>query len=133
MGIQKTDFSKDKTSREEVQVSIWKKWINDRGPILIRLTMDENWNECQGSLDRFKSHNHGKKHAALLVGFDDNGFIIRNSWGTEWGDFGYADASNEYVLNAIDEAFGMVLKSNEVGDNGIGDKPPSSWLDWLFN
>lgn len=28
--------------------------------------------------------------AVLLTGYDDKGFIIRNSWGTEWNDDGYS-------------------------------------------
>ena len=29
-------------------------------------------------------------HAVAIVGWDKNGFIIRNSWGTEWGCNGYS-------------------------------------------
>ena len=29
-------------------------------------------------------------HAVLIVGYNQDGFIIRNSWGTKWGDHGYA-------------------------------------------
>jgi hypothetical protein len=28
--------------------------------------------------------------AMLIVGYDDKGFIVRNSWGTEWGKQGYS-------------------------------------------
>lgn len=28
-------------------------------------------------------------HAMTVVGYDKNGFIIRNSWGDDWGDGGY--------------------------------------------
>ena len=28
-------------------------------------------------------------HAMTIVGYDDKGFIIRNSWGEDWGDNGY--------------------------------------------
>jgi len=29
-------------------------------------------------------------HAVAIVGWDKNGFIIRNSWGTDWGRNGYS-------------------------------------------
>ncbi len=43
---------------------------------------------------------HGR-HALLLVGYDDAArhFVIRNSWGADWGDHGYGYLPYEWVLN----------------------------------
>lgn len=40
-------------------------------------------------------------HAILLVGYDDSSanFILRNSWGTSWGDKGYGYMPYQYVTN----------------------------------
>lgn len=40
-------------------------------------------------------------HAIAAVGFDDKKqhFIIRNSWGTDWGDKGYFYMPYEFILN----------------------------------
>jgi C1A family cysteine protease len=40
-------------------------------------------------------------HAVAVVGFDDkkNYFIVRNSWGTEWGDEGYFYIPYDFILN----------------------------------
>jgi C1A family cysteine protease len=35
-----------------------------------------------------KQHKGG--HAVTIVGYNKDGFIIRNSWGTKWGDEGYS-------------------------------------------
>ena len=36
-------------------------------------------------------------HAVAIVGYDDNGFLIKNSWGTaDWGDKGYGWVSFDY-------------------------------------
>lgn len=35
-------------------------------------------------------------HAVTIVGYDERGFIIKNSWGTEWGDGGYARIAFDY-------------------------------------
>jgi hypothetical protein len=35
-------------------------------------------------------------HALLLVGYDEHGFIFKNSWGTDWGDQGYAYMSYDF-------------------------------------
>ncbi len=40
------------------------------------------WNKYQG--DRLQGY-----HAIAIVGYDEEGFIIRNSWGTSFGDKGY--------------------------------------------
>ena len=40
-------------------------------------------------------------HMALLVGYDHTHFFIRNSWGDEWGDYGYSyigfDEINQFL------------------------------------
>merc|ERR1719203_41930 len=43
-------------------------------------------------------------HTMLLVGYSDRQevFIVRNSWGTEWGDEGYGYVPYDYIAN---EAF----------------------------
>jgi hypothetical protein len=43
---------------------------------------------------------HGR-HALLLVGYDDRRrmFVVRNSWGADWGDRGYCYMPYDYVLN----------------------------------
>jgi hypothetical protein len=35
-------------------------------------------------------------HAVTIVGYNQDGFIIKNSWGTGWGDKGYAVISYDY-------------------------------------
>jgi C1A family cysteine protease len=46
-----------------------------------------------------------------VVGFTAAGrFIIRNSWGTAWGDKGFAYASPEYIAAGFfDESYGVTL------------------------
>lgn len=41
-------------------------------------------------------------HALVLVGYDDRiqSFIVRNSWGSEWGENGYFYIPYSYVMNA---------------------------------
>jgi C1A family cysteine protease len=42
-------------------------------------------------------------HAMVAVGYDDTiqQFIVRNSWGTEWGISGYGKIPYEYLINPL--------------------------------
>ena len=42
-----------------------------------------------------------------LVGYTPDRFIVRNSWGTGWGDRGFAYASLPYAQEAFTEAYGI--------------------------
>ncbi|MEZ6018053.1 MAG: C1 family peptidase [Planctomycetota bacterium] len=35
-------------------------------------------------------------HAVLIVGFNERGFLIKNSWGTDWADGGYCTVAYDY-------------------------------------
>ncbi len=50
---------------------------------------------------------HGR-HAMLIVGYTGNFFILKNSWGTDWGDKGYCYVPKN-VLAASDPEFVAVL------------------------
>lgn len=42
-------------------------------------------------------------HAFALVGFNSKGFVVQNSWGTEWGGGGFAVLSyGDWLANAMD-------------------------------
>jgi C1A family cysteine protease len=71
-------------------------------------------------------------HAVLVVGYDDakviqntnpggpkttGALLIRNSWGTGWGDNGYGWLPYDYVLHEIADDFWSLLKSEWI-DSG---------------
>lgn len=53
------------------------------------------WNEKIG--DRLNGY-----HAISIIGYDEEGFFIRNSWGTEFGDEGYTHIKNEDLSKLIE-------------------------------
>ena len=88
----------------------WKKWIDSQGPILTRLEVDQTWNraaETDGRLDAYDQQTANGGHAVALVGYSKDGFIVRNSWGTGWGDKGFAYVSSAYAAAAFTEAYGV--------------------------
>jgi C1A family cysteine protease len=67
-------------------------------------------------------------HAVMAVGYDDNkvisgrrgALLIRNSWGTGWGQAGYGWLPYDYVLNGLSVDWWCVLKQEWV-DTGNFD------------
>jgi hypothetical protein len=91
---------------------IWKNWIATKGPILTRLGVDRTWDNAtntHGNLDTYYPDTIRGGHAVAMVGYTQDRFIIRNSWGTGWGDKGYAYASMKYAMAAFTEAYGIIV------------------------
>lgn len=92
--------------------SNWRTWLATKGPIITRLGVDATWDNAtlnQGNLDIYQPDTVRGGHAILIVGYTPNRFIIRNSWGADWGDHGFAYASLDYAAAAFTEAYGISL------------------------
>ncbi|WP_319525721.1 C1 family peptidase [uncultured Desulfosarcina sp.] len=90
----------------------WRKWLALNGPILTRLNVDKTWDNASntsGKLQKYYPDTVRGGHAVCLVGYAKDHFIVRNSWGSDWGDEGFAYASNPYTTAAFTEAYGAVL------------------------
>jgi Papain family cysteine protease len=93
-------------------VTAWRSWLANNGPILTRLNVDATWDAAtqnQGKLSTYKPSTTRGGHAVALVGYTSSNFIVRNSWGTGWGDQGFAYATNTYAKQAFTEAYGVVI------------------------
>lgn len=90
----------------------WKRWLSFQGPILTRLVPDNQFMSATKSTKVrsyiFPGLTRGG-HAVCLAGYDQNRFLIRNSFGTKWGDRGYLWVSREYAEMALTEAYGVVV------------------------
>jgi len=92
----------------------WKSWLATNGPILVGLSVDQTWDNAtatHGNLDTFMPNTVRGGHAVVLVGYTATGrFIVRNSWGTAWGDSGFAYASTAYISGAFyNESYGVTV------------------------
>jgi len=96
----------------DTDLSRWRAWLATKGPILTRLDVDRTWDSASataGNLDTYQANKTRGGHAIALVGYTPDRFIVRNSWGTSWGDKGYAYASLSYAQEAFTEAYGVTL------------------------
>ena len=87
----------------------FKNWLANNGPIAARLLCDRSWERItsHGKLEKYDTPNPNGGHAITIVGYTKNHFIIRNSFGTGWGNQGFAYASYDYTKAAFDEAYGV--------------------------
>lgn len=61
-------------------------------------------------------------HAMLIIGYNEVGFIVQNSWGTDWGNNGIATLPYDYEIK---EAWAVTLENYA----GISDiKKPSMMI-----
>ena len=96
-----------------VDLAYWRKWIANYGPILTRLDVDDSWKNATATKGKLEMYNNPTMpyggHAVCLVGYDGERFIVRNSWGPNWGDRGFAYASDEYAEKAFTDAYGVIV------------------------
>lgn len=95
-------------------LSSWRDWLASHGPILAGLGVDATWDQAtatHGNLDTYQPKTVRGGHAVCVVGYTaDKRFIIRNSWGTAWGDGGFAYASEAYIdAGFFDEGYGVTV------------------------
>ncbi|VVB88503.1 Papain family cysteine protease [uncultured archaeon] len=101
-----------KTETWNTVLTDWRTWIANKGPILTRLDVDDTWenaNATRGNLDTYHKPPGPAGNAVAIVGYTKDRFIVRNSWGTGWGDKGFAYASLDYAKGAFSEAYGITL------------------------
>ncbi|MBN1516629.1 C1 family peptidase [Candidatus Sumerlaeota bacterium] len=77
--------------------------LSETGALYVSAQTHAGWNSPMNGVIEFKSGSSGG-HAFAIVGYDQDGFIIQNSWGTGWGKKGlahwtYADW-NENLMDA---------------------------------
>jgi C1A family cysteine protease len=92
----------------------WKTWLATQGPILAGLSVDHTWDNAGatgGNIDVFMPNTVRGGHAIAIVGYTASGrFIVRNSWGTTWGDHGFGYVSAAYIAAGFfDESYGVTL------------------------
>ncbi len=102
------NFTIEEAEFIETNLDLWRHTLAEGYPIAFALNTFESFDEASKNRGRVpipkKSDNvratHGW-HAMLCVGYSDKDrmFIVRNSWGSKWGDQGYCYIPYEYVIH----------------------------------
>lgn len=81
-------------------------------------------------------------HAVTIVGYDDSikfsstvsgGFIVRNSWGPNWGQEGYFYMNYDYALNPIHAGDFWIIKSVMASELSDVIPEPNPYMDINVN
>lgn len=110
-------------SEEEIKMTL----INQGSIVMAIDVYDSFAGDCP--LPQKDEKNHGG-HALCIVGWDETGWIVQNSWSTIWGNKGFLHLPYEYPLN---ECWGLVVNErNEPKPKTNFFKRFFSWLKNLF-
>jgi len=128
--------------------TVLKNYIQQYGPIYAALFASDKYgfSAYDGSTTFYYNGPEEPNHAVLIVGWDDSlphaggngGWIVKNSWGTEWGDNGYFkiaygsanigwDSTFAYAFQDYDEN-GDIMYYDEGGwSNEVGFGTETVW------
>ncbi len=85
----------------------WRKWLAQSGPVVVLMRLDKH--VPSATLETFDPESADGSHAAALFGYGPDHFLLRSSWGPQWGENGYARMSLEYAAQAVIESYGVML------------------------
>lgn len=100
-------FLVEDTALVPTDVNAWRSAIAEGHPIIFGISLFKSFDQQRKkglvpvpSPSESSRESHGG-HAMLAVGYSDKDkvFIVRNSWGTEWGDNGYCYIPYSYLCN----------------------------------
>jgi hypothetical protein len=84
--------------------------INETTVVYATAQLHEGWrNPQKGRIVFDQTFQPMGGHAFILIGYDENGFWIQNSWGSNWGLSGFAHLSySDWSVNAMDTWVGQL-------------------------
>ena len=93
-------------------------WLRDYGPITVGVDADHStFQRYVGGVYEFPDVRKMSvpNHALLLIGYTPSHWILRNSWGTNWGEAGLMRVRRTNNVNAgIGRYVGIITKTSEM-------------------
>ena len=103
-----------------VKVEDIKKALYTYGPVLATFYVYNDFYSYRSGVYSYATGSYVGAHAVLIVGYDDvsHAFIVKNSWGTGWGETGYFRIAYSEVGGTSNFAYSTIAY------DGYGDNPP---------
>ncbi len=123
----------DDMEQVPTELDAWRHCLAEGRPIIFGLTLFDSFDKARKGkvpLPNDKEQQRGKhgKHAMLCVGYSDTDelFIVRNSWGSDWGDDGYCYIPYDYMMNdELNSGDSWVIRHLE----GVAQPDRTTWGD----
>jgi C1A family cysteine protease len=118
----------DDTGHAPSDIATIKEYLIDKGPLSVSLRMEGGYFDDNGIYRG--DGNPGTDHGVVIVGYDEaeDYWIVKNSWGTGWGDNGYfkvgfgeCSIENYVYYAALDPREGVIYESHDIDDSVGGD------------
>lgn len=115
-----------------------KTYLAAQMPSMFGFSVFESYSQTKTNGGKFPFPCPGEKivggHAVVAIGYDDSmkiknttcgkettgAFLIRNSWGTNWGQGGYGWLPYDYILQGMAEDWWAILKKEYIDTNQFG-------------
>ena len=105
---------------QSVKVEDIKNALYTYGPVLATFYVYNDFYSYRSGVYSYTTGSYLGAHAVLIVGYDDasQAFIVKNSWGTGWGETGYFRIAFSEVGGTSNFAY------SSIAYDGYGDNPP---------
>jgi hypothetical protein len=123
----------DQLEQVPTELDAWRHCLAEGRPIIFGVALYDSFDKARKGkvpmpTDRETTRGKHGRHAMLCVGYSDTDelFIVRNSWGSKWGDNGYCYIPYEYLMNGdYNSDDSWVIRHV----NGVGEPDRSTWGD----
>lgn len=93
--------------------STFRQWLaRQQSPIVTRLNIDDNFANARRRtfiLEDYEPDWRIRGHAVVICGYKPGYYLVKNSWGSRWGNRGYVWVSDAYAAAAFTESYGITM------------------------
>ena len=110
-------------TQEEIKTALM-----NHGPVVISMTCKDNAYIADDTYCYPQGAENSGRHCVLIVGWNENGWIIQNSWGALYAGDGYFTLPFDFKIN---EAWGTIDQTNDT--SMLKTKPRNKFMDKIYN
>ena len=113
-------------------VSAIKDALVNYGPLVTTFSVYADFFSYNGGIYSYTSGTYQGGHAVLIIGYDDVNqcFIVKNSWGTGWGEAGFFRIAYSQLASPINFGGGTLTYFGSLSAPSLSVTRPASGASW---